>query len=241
MSTLSKTLISSYYDSFAREYHHARLNQTKVINEHIEMPAMLSMIGDIQGRTILDIGCGSGIYTKILASHDAHVTALDISHSMIEIAKDYCQGLDISLIHTSFEEYIAEQMSFDIIIASFMLGYFQDLAGSFRKIRSLLKPGGFSIISGLHPIKTSRSKISEFPVVDDYFSEGYYFSEIVKDQPKMPLLRRTIQDICNAAIESGLSIEKILEPTPAQREGLPNELEYLFHTPTIIALKLART
>ena len=46
------------YDSFAEAY--SADNETNRLNGHYERPAMVGLAGDIRGRRILDVGCGSG-------------------------------------------------------------------------------------------------------------------------------------------------------------------------------------
>src|ERR1700736_5219994 len=45
-----------------------------------------AVLGDVVGRTILELGCGSGINSVLLARRGARVVAVDISHSLIAVA-----------------------------------------------------------------------------------------------------------------------------------------------------------
>ena len=56
-------------------------------NELVEVPAMLSLIGDVNGKKVLDAGCGYGYYSVLLAKRGATVTGIDISERMIKLAK----------------------------------------------------------------------------------------------------------------------------------------------------------
>ena len=47
-------------------------------NEIVEIPAMLRLIGDVQGKAVLDAGCGYGFYTILLAKNGATVAGIDI-------------------------------------------------------------------------------------------------------------------------------------------------------------------
>ena len=56
-------------------------------NELLEMPAMLEILGNVKGKNILDFGCGTGIYAKLLTKKGANVKGFDISKYAIDNAK----------------------------------------------------------------------------------------------------------------------------------------------------------
>jgi SAM-dependent methyltransferase len=51
-------------------------------------PAFLALIGDLRGRQVLDAGCGDGYNTRILARAGAHMSGVDLSARMIELAQE---------------------------------------------------------------------------------------------------------------------------------------------------------
>src|SRR5712691_10176378 len=77
------------YDDFATTYSDMvnRREQVGIENEPI-MPHFLSLLGDIAGLTVLDAGCGQGYLSRILARRGAHVTGMDISPNLIQIARE---------------------------------------------------------------------------------------------------------------------------------------------------------
>ena len=75
------------WDRLAEHYASFR-EERGTYNEIVEMPAMLSLIGNVKGKTVLDAGCGPGHYSILLAKNGADVTSIDISEKMIEIAKN---------------------------------------------------------------------------------------------------------------------------------------------------------
>jgi 2-polyprenyl-3-methyl-5-hydroxy-6-metoxy-1,4-benzoquinol methylase len=232
--------IASYYDRIARDFHNARIEGKKPFNDSIEMPAMFKLIGQISEEcNVLDIGCGSGIYARTLALQGAHVQAIDISYAMLQIAQSYCHGLNVNFHQVSFEEYPEDGNTFDIVLGSFMLGYFSNLPLAFKKLRHLLKPSGFAVLSGLHPIRMSAIDTKDHAYfVQDYFASGYYYSEVMPDKEQVPLFKRTISEIVESAWASQLVVERLLEPTPEDTE-FSESTALLFRCPTIIALRLS--
>jgi ubiquinone/menaquinone biosynthesis C-methylase UbiE len=231
--------IAAYYDRFAESFHASRLAGEKLFNESIEMPATFEALGSIRdGLRLLDLGCGSGIYARIFAEQGAQITAIDISQGMLKLAKSYTKGFDIDYRHVSFENFEAAESTFDLILGSFMLGYFVDLGAAFRKVRRLLKPRGIAAVSGLHPIRTSAvARTDNAYLVEDYFRQGYYYSEIVLGAEKLPIVRRTMSDIAEAAWQGGLHIERLLEPRPAIDLDDP-AVDFLRRCPAVVVLRL---
>src|SRR5690349_7319755 len=72
-------------DSFAEAY--AASNENNLINAYYERPAMLALAGDVDGRRILDAGCGSGPLFAALRDRGAVVTGIDKSTGMLELAR----------------------------------------------------------------------------------------------------------------------------------------------------------
>jgi len=77
------------YEKLADAY--AEKVDTKPHNAYLEMPATLSLLPDVEGRRVLDVGCGTGRYTEWLLEHGAKVIGFDASPKM----------LALSLIHIS--------------------------------------------------------------------------------------------------------------------------------------------
>ena len=55
--------------------------------EHLNNPAFLKLIGNLNGKTVLDAGCGEGYNTRIFARMGAKMTGIDVSPRLIEHAR----------------------------------------------------------------------------------------------------------------------------------------------------------
>ncbi len=76
---------------------------------------------DFAGRSVLDIGCGTGKYTIRAAKEAQCVTALDISKEMLDIlaedaGKEGCENIDI--VKCPWDEYVADGRKWDIVMAT---------------------------------------------------------------------------------------------------------------------------
>ncbi|MGB9498850.1 MAG: class I SAM-dependent methyltransferase [Dissulfuribacterales bacterium] len=92
-------------------------------------------------KKVLEIGCGSGLFTEMFAGYGAKITAIDISSDLLEIAKK--RGLPskrITFLEKRFEDTLFDA-PFDAVIGSSVLHHL-DMATGFHKIFQFLKPGG---------------------------------------------------------------------------------------------------
>lgn len=93
------------------------------------------------GRRALDVGCGSGCFTVILAQRFEQVVGIDISQRLIEIArrKQRRQNIDYRVADlTQFED----SSGFDLIFSSTTLHHVPQLSAALARLRTILRPGG---------------------------------------------------------------------------------------------------
>lgn len=94
------------------------------------------------GMKVLEIGCGTGMFTEMFADTGAHILAVDISPDLLSKAKERKLSSDrVVFKETPFEDCDVDG-PFDAVIGSSVLHHLQ-LEQSLSKIFSLLKPGGF--------------------------------------------------------------------------------------------------
>lgn len=99
---------------------------------------------------VLEIGTGTGSTAIVHAPHVAHIDAIDVSHKMIDIARDKTTAAGIGNITyqcTSVEEFEATDGSYDMVLALSVLHLVQDHKVTLAKMHTLLKPGGYLVTS----------------------------------------------------------------------------------------------
>jgi ubiquinone/menaquinone biosynthesis C-methylase UbiE len=204
-------------------------------NDFVEQPAIKSAISSLNGKTVLDLGCGNGQFAKYCVDNGAtKVTAVDISKNMIEQANIENKHKKIEYICTPIEDLELKNQKFDIIISSLTTHYIDDYKGLIEKVTSLLHRDGEFIFSTEHPIVTARKEMNNWIKdedgnklhwgLDNYQEEGkreqhWYIDGVVK-------YHRTISTLINTLISSGLVLEKILEPQaiPIGIEQMPKSI-----------------
>jgi ubiquinone/menaquinone biosynthesis C-methylase UbiE len=102
---------------------------------------------DFEGKDVLDIGCGGGIYTKKIAQMGAKsITAADYSSVMLQATKETCKEFEhVSYIVADATNVPLEDEQFDIIFSRALIHHLPDLQAYFKEAYRLLKPSGILI------------------------------------------------------------------------------------------------
>lgn len=105
---------------------------------------ILSRMGDLKGRRILDIGAGLGESSVYFALCGAEVTMTDLSPGMVRKARELAQryGVQIKGVVCPAEALAVEPGAFDIAYAANLLHHVADKDLFFRQMRAALRPGG---------------------------------------------------------------------------------------------------
>ena len=138
--------MSTQYDQIADLYA-AISDATILIRAHVEQPTILKVLGSIAGRSILDVACGTGMYSRLLKQRGAaRVVAVDIAPEMIAVAQRLEERTPLGVEYLTYD--VAEMPalgSFDVVTAVYLLHYAQSkehLGRMCRGIYQNLKPGG---------------------------------------------------------------------------------------------------
>ena len=190
-------------------------------NDCIETPILLSMLPNVQGKTILDIGCGMGQHAKQYSDMGAEsVLGIDISEKMLEYAKEHFSAPNITYRQMAFEDISALNERFDLITSSLAFDYAEDFDMLMKNIYNLLKNDSYFVFSMSHPMATAwdgsydrytRTETGErlYANINNYMVEGKRIVKwVVKDYE---LYHRTLSSIINSIAKAGFIIEQCEE------------------------------
>lgn len=134
---------------------HSPQNQLSYTDREAD-PAWIATIRsriNVQGKQVADIGCGGGIYSKVLAQLGAaHVTAVDFSAEMLKGAARHCVGIE-NITFTQGNAYHTglPTHAFDLILERALIHHLQELDRCFHEAHRLLKNNGVLIIQDRTP------------------------------------------------------------------------------------------
>jgi ubiquinone/menaquinone biosynthesis C-methylase UbiE len=107
---------------------------------------------------VLEIGCGFGAFTRLLAGRARHVTAIDLSPQMIEVARERSKSYsNLEFMLGDFLQLQLPPESYDSIVTIATLHHLPH-SQALRKMKSLLRPGGVLI---LHDLLTDKTFVDQ--------------------------------------------------------------------------------
>jgi 2-polyprenyl-6-hydroxyphenyl methylase / 3-demethylubiquinone-9 3-methyltransferase len=107
----------------------------------------------LDGKRVLDVGCGGGLLCEAMTRRGANVTGIDLGETTIEVANLHAMESQLSIryLRQSVEEHAQDiHDGYDVITCLEMLEHVPDPAGVISSIASLLKPGGQAVFSTLN-------------------------------------------------------------------------------------------
>src|SRR6185369_8529854 len=153
-----------------------------VYRDAVNTPAFLAMLPDVAGLRGLDVGCGEGHNTRLLAERGARMTAIDIAPTFVRFAREseVRQPLGIRYLAASGQELPFAPGVFDFVTAWMSL---MDMPGhhlALRECYRVLRGGGFLQFSILHPcFSPPHRRLLRNPQREAYAVEvGRYFDRV---------------------------------------------------------------
>jgi ubiquinone/menaquinone biosynthesis C-methylase UbiE len=226
------------YDTpdFFREY--SRLERSQHgLDGAWEWPLLRSILPELNGKRILDLGCGFGWFARWARQQGAiSVLGLDVSRNMLKRAEEMTSDDAIEYRRADFEEAEFPAENFDLVFSALALHYIQNLPRIFGEVNRALCRGGWFVFSVEHPIFTasrnakwmSHGEGKKTWPVDSYAIEGPRTTDwLAKGFTKQ---HRKFSTVINALIGAEFSLTQIEEWGPtadqiARRPDLAEESE----------------
>lgn len=239
MSDTNEPIARRAYAGFADRY--AALAPNKPHNALYERPASLALLGEVAGLRVLDAGCGPGIASEILARQGAVVHGFDVTPEMVALAKTRCRGLAADLRIGDLARPLdwLPEGSFDKLLCSLVLGYIEELEPAFRELHRVARPGARLVFSMSHPMEEWNHPVSRGDAT--YFVRrryGMHWQGFGDPAPFIESWRRPLADILNPLVDTGWSLERVVEPLPLPEMQAvdPRHYEELSRAPAFICI-----
>ena len=238
-------------NEFFENYKNTRLSDDS-FNEHLEQPAMKRLTPDVQGKTVLDLGCGFGFNCREFVESGAKsVVGIDLSEKMIAQANE-TNKLDNITYHTmSMMDIDTLNEKFDFVYSSLAFHYIENFEKLISKTYSVLNDDGILLFSQEHPIVTAVKNDGDNYIkklngsIKGFLLNNYADMSIRKEKwfvDGVEKYHRTVSYIITTLIKCGFMIEAVDEPLPSEealekRKGLEKE----FIKPTFLIVKARKT
>lgn len=195
------------YDMLAEAYDH-------IPNPMIalERGAMGEFIPPLAGLEVADLGCGTGRYTvRALEAGARSVFSIDFSAGMLRVTKDrLAADSRVRVVQGNMEHLPLRDGAVDGILSGLALGYVARLDRAVSEMARVLRPGGFAVLSDLHPVGPTLGWEREYRV-----GENGSTRKIVVDHHPY-----SFEQLFELFYDSGFGLER-LEEVPVGDAVLP--------------------
>ncbi|TWD81039.1 methyltransferase family protein [Kribbella amoyensis] len=234
--------IEESWRALAKDYENARAKPDS-LDRLVEWDAQQKLIGPIEGRDILDVGCGNGGKAIELALGGARsVIGIDVAGEFLTPP----EGTDVTLAQGDLSELgdlrVAKGKQFDIAMFLQSLSYATDQVATLRATRSLLRPDGVLVVARAHPLRFAVERAERDGVeIGAAYHAGGSFSYRSKwnDEIELTHSTETFGAMVNNLAAAGFWVEEIAEPqlTDEQQRRYPTKQEWMARYAGIVVFR----
>ena len=227
----------------------------------IEIPTIKEMLPELAGKRVLDVGCGTGIFTFWFEQFKPQrLVGIDLSEEMLKIAEEKKKerGSAAEFVAgdaAETDKHINEK--FDFIFSSTTSHYISDLNKLFGGLANMLEDDGEMIFSIIHPVYSAqypKAHGDKFPDDEEWVVNYLDHSERAYIQPWIEYndeienflsksCHHTMSDYMKAIRHAGLYVDQMEEPEPPKEwaETMPGRYYAFVETPAYMILKLKKS
>lgn len=184
---------------------------------HCATDEKFRLIGDVNGKKVLELGCGGANCGIALAKKGAVVTCVDISEEQIKIATENAKRemVDVEFIVSAMEDLKLADEVYDVVISMSALGYIEDLNKIFMIANKTLKQKGsfiFSLPDAIYACITAKYLWNDPVEQHSYFYTGperWKWND--EDEFEFITYRRPMSDCINMLIDTGFIIKRVYQ------------------------------
>jgi malonyl-CoA O-methyltransferase len=170
-----------------------------------------AVLGGGHYRSILEIGCGTGKNTELLARIGEHVRAVDFSEGMLARARAKGFGPAVTFTQADITRpWPCADGSADLVTCNLVLEHVEDLAFVFAEAARALQPGGRLFVCELHPFKQYQGSKARF--------------EREQGRVEPPAFVHHVSEFFDAATRAGLALADLKEWWHAEDQQAPPRL-----------------
>ncbi|NOY35661.1 MAG: class I SAM-dependent methyltransferase [bacterium] len=244
---------------FLEEYKKDKLWREDVDGIHIRSDLLVSkrvlkLLGNINAKKILDLGCANGKVSRWLAKRGARVVGVDLTGNLIEMAKEIekerRQGIEYFLGSALDEKLNLPYKKFDIVLALMLHLYFneKEFKKSLKTIHGRLAENGKFIYANIHPCRILLSEqMKGAKLVGkreklNYFKTQRWQTKLLSKShttTTTTYYNHPLNFVVNSLVDAGFKIAKIYEPqsTEAEMKKYPELLSKTDKLPSYLIIE----
>ena len=176
----------------------ATYDQDRNLTRDLDQTVTKNILANLRCKSVLEIGCGTGKNTALLAEIGERVWAFDFSQAMIEKAKKKLRLKNVTFVVADvIQRWPCKEESVDLISCNLVLEHIQDLSFIFAEALRVLVKGGRFFVCELHPFRQYQGTRANFQ----------------RDQEKTEIeaFVHHVSDFTDAAATNGLTLVNMKE------------------------------
>lgn len=202
--------VQEAYNNWSAQYD-TNINHTR----DLEAIALQEMLADIDAKSILEIGCGTGKNTAYLLTKAATIVAADLSEEMLAKAKEKIDNPKVTFVQTDIKQHWNfTNQQFDLVTFSLVLEHIENLDFIFQQAKEKLHSSGYMYVGELHPFKQYAGSKARF--------------DTETGRVEVECYTHHISDFVQAAKKQGLQLVQLQEFFDDERNGIPRILGLVF-------------
>lgn len=180
--------------------------------------ADVRVLGEVAGRTVLEIGCGAAQCARWLTSRGARAYGLDLSFRQLQHARrlDEETGTRVPVVCATGTGLPFAQAAFDVAFSAFgALQFVYDADALVREVARVLRPGGVFAFSVTHPFRWAMPDDpgpEGLVVTGSYFDRTPYVEQDSAGAVRYVEHHRTVGDWVRLLTAAGFRLTDLLEP-----------------------------
>ena len=187
--------------------------------------ATAGLLGDVAGRTVLEVGCGAAQCSRWLLTQSARAVAFDLSGGQLaqgRVLNDRT-GVTVPLVQADAQRLPFRDEAFDLACSAYgAVPFVADSAAVMREVARVLRPGGRWVFSTTHPFRwcfLDDPGPAGLTVESSYFDRRAYVEQDDDGVATYVEHHRTIGDRIREIVAAGLVVDDVVEPEwPAGHE-----------------------
>lgn len=215
------------YDRSAESY--AETNPHVHPRADYEWPMVQGLLPDVEGRSVLDAGTGSGHYAAELAERGADVVGVDASAGMVAQARERHGDVASFQVADLGEGLPFDDGAFDLVVCQLTLEHVADWDPVAAEFARVLGDEGELVVSTDHPFSTYFVIEHEPPEIGsaqaqsaDYYAVERYERDWGTDEEPLlvPFYRRPLREVLRPLFDAGFLLADLREPAPETDDEL---------------------